>query len=77
MALRLQKVVSDKIDEKIVIMKNNESFKKLSTDLSDIIFAQKHLIEKIKYYIEEIPFVEVITPFENNDLYAKSKVSIY
>ncbi|MFL0171648.1 ThiF family adenylyltransferase [Tenacibaculum maritimum] len=38
---------------------------------------EESFIEKIKYYIEEIPFVEVLTPFENNDLYAKSKVSIY
>ena len=68
-AQRLEKVISDKIDEKITEMKNNDSFNQLSIDL------QVQVIEKT---LEKVNLtIESLKQLEQKDINTNQKINLY
>lgn len=68
-AQRLEKVISDKIDEKISDMKNNESFNKLSIDLQVQVIEKT--IEKVDSTIESLKLLD------QKDININQKIDLY
>lgn len=69
MALRLEKVISDKIDEKIDSMKNSPSFQKLPKHLQ--IEVLEKTIEKVNINISTLETIKV------NDWNVEQKIDLY
>lgn len=69
MAERLEKVIADKIDEKIESMKNSESFKNLPNDLQ--VQVLEKTIEKVNTNIW------VLESIENKDRNIQQKIDLY
>ncbi|MGB2110704.1 MAG: hypothetical protein ACPHY8_01980 [Patescibacteria group bacterium] len=69
MALRLEKVISDKIDEKIDGMKNSQSFQKLPNHLQ--VEVLEKTIEKVNISISALESVNL------NDSNIEQKINLY